>query len=153
MSGVAVSTQLETDRTSTAAPLHGLLEAALRDPMLADVVARADRPSGRITGPIGLRPFVAGALAAPRSVGGAGARVCLVTATGREAESAAAAIGDLIGDEHVDGLPVLGDPAARTALAAADTVGRRVSVLAAAGASRRASGRTPAVSSSPPSAR
>ncbi len=124
-----MSTSTANLTASAAPPLHGLLAAALRDPVLADVVERADRPSGRITGPIGLRPFVAAALAAPRVDGGAGARVCLVTATGREAENAAAAVADLIGDEHVVVFPSWETLPHERLSPAADTVGRRVSVL------------------------
>ena len=59
-----------------------------------------------------------GAGGRPGSAAAPGSRCLLVTATGREAEVATAAIGDLIGDDHVDDLPVLGNPAARTALTA-----------------------------------
>jgi transcription-repair coupling factor (superfamily II helicase) len=110
-------------------PLTGLLAVALRDPLLADVVARSGQPSNRITGPVGLRPFVTAALAAPAAVGGAGVRVCLVTATGREAESAAAAISDLIGADRVVTFPSWETLPHERLSPAADTVGRRVSVL------------------------
>jgi transcription-repair coupling factor (superfamily II helicase) len=122
-----VSTDLTTDRT--APPLSGLLSAALADPMLAAVSASADRPVSRITGPIGLRPFVVAALAAPSGAGGAGRRVCLVTATGREAENAAATIADLIGEEQVEVFPSWETLPHERLSPAADTVGRRVSVL------------------------
>ena len=111
------------------APLAGLLSLALDDPILADVVTTADRPTGLVTGPVGLRPFVAAALAAPASDGGAGKNVCLVTATGREAESAAAAIADLIGRDKVAVFPSWETLPHERLSPAADTVGRRISVL------------------------
>jgi len=109
--------------------LTGLLAAALRDPLLADVVATAGRPVKRITGPVGLRPLVAAALAAPASVGGAGRTVCVVTATGREADVVAAALGDLIGAERVEVFPSWETLPHERLSPRADTVGRRVSVL------------------------
>ena len=73
--------------------------------------------------------------------GGAGVPVLLVTATGREAEVATAAIGDLIGADSVDGLPVLGDPAARAAVAARRHRRPAPGHPAPAGPPRRAPGR------------
>ncbi len=109
--------------------LAGLLGAALSDPLLAGLVDAAGRPANRITGPVGLRPFVAASLAAPSAAGGAGVPVCLVTATGREAEAAAAAIGDLIGPERVEVFPSWETLPHERLSPRADTVGRRVSVL------------------------
>ncbi len=111
------------------APLSGLLSAALHDPVLAGVVDAAGWPANRITGPVGLRPFVAAALAAPGTVGGAGVPVCLVTATGREADVAAAAIADLIGAEHVEVFPSWETLPHERLSPRADTVGRRLQVL------------------------
>lgn len=113
----------------TAAPLAGLLAAVLEDPLLAGAVAAADAPTRRITGPVGLRPFVAAALAARRESGGAGVPVCLVTATGREADIAAAAIADLIGGDAVELFPSWETLPHERLSPRADTVGRRVSVL------------------------
>ncbi len=116
-------------RSGEPARLGGLLAAALRDPLVARFVTDAGKPVARITGPVGLRPFLAAALAAPANAGGAGVPVCLVTATGREAEAAAAAIGDLIGDERVELFPSWETLPHERLSPRADTVGRRVSVL------------------------
>ena len=59
------------------ARLGGLLAAALRDPLVARFVADAGKPVVRITGPVGLRAFIAAALGAPVDAGGAGVPVCL----------------------------------------------------------------------------
>ncbi|MEO7124623.1 MAG: transcription-repair coupling factor [Nakamurella sp.] len=109
--------------------LAGLLSTALADPLLADVVQSVGRPIKRITGPVGVRPFVVAALAAPSRDGGAAVPVCVVTATGREADVLAAALGDLIGDEHVEVFPSWETLPHERLSPRADTVGRRVSVL------------------------
>jgi transcription-repair coupling factor (superfamily II helicase) len=106
----------------------GLLTAALHDPLLAAVVSAAGRPANRVTGPVGLRPFVTAALASPQD-GGAGVPVCLVTATGREADVAAAGVADLIGGEHVEVFPSWETLPHERLSPRADTVGRRLAVL------------------------
>jgi transcription-repair coupling factor (superfamily II helicase) len=110
-------------------PLAGLLQTALIDPLIADAVAVAGRPIKRLTGPVGLRPFLAGALALAKDSGGAGVPVCLVTATGREADTAAAALADLLGAGRVEVFPSWETLPHERLSPRADTVGRRVSVL------------------------
>ncbi|MEV8406703.1 hypothetical protein AB0R12_13055, partial [Streptomyces niveus] len=72
--------------------LHGLLDAVVRDPALAEAVgAAADghRMHVDLVGPPAARPFAVAALARD-----AGRPVLAVTATGREAEDLAAALRD-----------------------------------------------------------
>ena len=79
--------------------LRGLLAAALDDPFFGSLRSATGSITRAITGPSSIRPFVAAALADgfAESGGSRGVPVLLVTATGREAEAAAASIGDLIG--------------------------------------------------------
>ena len=109
--------------------LSGLLDAVLGTDMVRDVVAAAGAPSNRIIAPAGIRPFLAAALAAGRDHGGAGVPVMLVTATGREAEVATAAIGDLLGDDHVMIFPSWETLPHERLSPRADTVGKRLATL------------------------
>ena len=86
---------------SSSGALRGLLTAALADPFFASIAAARGSISHRVTGPPAIRPFVAAALAAGVPGSTDAVPVLLVTATGREAEAAAAGIGDLIGDDNV----------------------------------------------------
>jgi transcription-repair coupling factor (superfamily II helicase) len=115
----------------TRACLGGLLEALLRDPAIRQVIAAADRSRLVLEGPAAARPLAAAALAAePRAEGGgAGRPVLLVTATGREADEAAAAVADLIGPDGVAVFPSWETLPHERLSPRADTVGRRLAVL------------------------
>ena len=117
------------DAAVPAAPLSGLLGAVLATEVVRQVVASAGAPSQRITAPAGARPFLAAALAADRDKGGAGVPVLLVTATGREAEVATAAIGDLVGTEKVMIFPSWETLPHERLSPRADTVGKRLATL------------------------
>ncbi|TWF92675.1 transcription-repair coupling factor [Saccharopolyspora dendranthemae] len=109
---------------SQAGPLRGLLDNVLRDPALRRLVDAADSPRLVVEGPAAARPLTAAALAA-----GADRPVLLVTATGREAEEAAAATADLLGAEGVEVFPSWETLPHERLSPRADTVGRRLSVL------------------------
>jgi len=82
--------------------LVGLLDAALDDPALAaarDLARRGDLEPLDLTAPPALRPFVVAAAAADGS--GGGRPVLAVTATSREAEDLAAALGCLLPADEV----------------------------------------------------
>jgi len=112
------------------APLAALLPTVLADPGLREVVAAAGRDAA-VEGPTGLRPFLAAALAAEPAEGrgGAGAPVLAVTATEREAEELATAVGELLGPDAVAYLPSWETLPHERLSPRADTVGRRVAVL------------------------
>lgn len=109
--------------------LRGLLSAALADPYFAAIREASGAITNALTGPPSIRPFVASALAAgfPESMGGV--PVLLVTATGREAEAATDAIGDLIGDDNVVLFPSWETLPHERLSPRADTVGRRLATL------------------------
>jgi transcription-repair coupling factor (superfamily II helicase) len=114
--------------------LAGLLEAALADPTLARARdLAAGRGAGRgpgqldLTAPPALRPLVAAAVAADR--GGAGRPLLAVTATTREAEDLAAALGDLLPAEQVAFYPAWETLPHERLSPRSDTVGRRLAVL------------------------
>jgi transcription-repair coupling factor (superfamily II helicase) len=88
------------------APLAALLPTVLADPGLREVVAAAGRDVA-VEGPTGLRPFLAAALGADADAPeqGAGVPVLVVTATEREAEELATAVGELLGADAVAYLP------------------------------------------------
>ncbi|GAA0512893.1 transcription-repair-coupling factor [Saccharopolyspora subtropica] len=111
---------------SQAGPLRGLLQIVLRDPALRRVVEAAGTPRLVLEGPAAARALAAAALAAP---GGAGRPVLLVTATGREAEEAAAAVSDLLGPDGVAVFPSWETLPHERLSPRADTVGRRLAVL------------------------
>ena len=108
-------------------PLRGLLAAILREPAVRRVVDAADSPHLVVEGPAAARPLAAAALAA--EPGGAGRPVLLVTATGREAEEAAAALSDLLGPDGVAVFPSWETLPHERLSPRADTVGRRLAVL------------------------
>jgi transcription-repair coupling factor (superfamily II helicase) len=113
--------------------LAGLLQAALADPALyrARDLAAAGGPDSEqvdLTAPPSLRPFVAAAVAAAGQ-GGAGRPVLAVTATTREAEDLAAALGDLLPGEQVAVYPAWETLPHERLSPRSDTVGRRLAVL------------------------
>ncbi|GAB2758475.1 transcription-repair coupling factor [Salinifilum aidingensis] len=112
-----------------AGPLRGLLDTMLADPAVARVLRSTDRPRLVLEGPAAARPLTAAALAAGGGSGGAERPVLLVTATGREAEEAAAAVGDLIGEDAVAVFPSWETLPHERLSPRADTVGRRLAVL------------------------
>src|SRR5690606_23907243 len=113
--------------------LSGLLAAALRDPGLARVrdLARTDASPDDLdlTAPPAMRPFAVAALAADVAQGGAGRPVLVVTATSREAEDLAAALGGLLPPEQVAVYPSWETLPHERLSPRADTVGRRLAVL------------------------
>ena len=114
--------------------LAGLLPAVLADPSLARArdLAAAGGPEGDqldLTAPPALRPLVAAAIAAAADRGGAGRPVLAVTATTREAEELAAALGDLVPPERVAVYPAWETLPHERLSPRSDTVGRRLAVL------------------------
>ncbi len=113
--------------------LAGLLTAALDDRALAtvrDLAAEAgDADQVDITAPAALRPVVAAALAAAVERGGAGRPVLAVTATSREADDLAAAVGDLVPAGQVAVYPAWETLPHERLSPRSDTVGRRLAVL------------------------
>lgn len=124
-----VSAPLSVSAVS-AAPLAALLPSVLADPGLREVVAAAGRDAA-VEGPTGLRPFLAATLAADPDgeTGGAGVPLLVVTATEREAEELAVAIGELVGPDAVAYLPSWETLPHERLSPRADTVGRRVAVF------------------------
>ncbi|MBH5335173.1 transcription-repair coupling factor [Streptomyces pactum] len=113
--------------------LHGLLDAVMEDPALAEAVrAAADghRPHLDLVGPPAARPFAVAALAAATSGGsGRGRTVLAVTATGREAEDLAAALRSLLPPDRVVEYPAWETLPHERLSPRSDTVGRRLAVL------------------------
>jgi transcription-repair coupling factor (superfamily II helicase) len=111
--------------------LSGLLRAALADPALtrARDLAKAGRTEipVEITAPPSLRPFVVGAVAA--TADGGDRPVLAVTATSREAEDLAAALGCLLPDDQVVVYPAWETLPHERLSPRSDTVGRRLAVL------------------------
>lgn len=102
--------------------LSGLLGVLRRDPAFAQVVASGAGLPGHIAAPSALHPFVAAALAKH-------GLVLLVSATTREAESAAAAASCLIGADQVAVFPSWETLPHERLSPSSDTVGRRLAVL------------------------
>ena len=114
--------------------LSGLIPAALRDRGLArarDLARKggADSDALDLTAPAALRPFVVAAVAAPTEAGGAGRPVLAVTATSREADDLAEALGCLITPERVAVFPSWETLPHERLSPRSDTVGRRLAVL------------------------
>ncbi len=114
--------------------LAGLIPAALRDRGLARArdLARgrfADSDSLDLTAPASLRPFVVAAIAGSTDAGGAGRPVLAVTATSREAEDLADALGCLLSPDRVAVLPSWETLPHERLSPRSDTVGRRLAVL------------------------
>jgi transcription-repair coupling factor (superfamily II helicase) len=117
--------------------LAGLVPAALRDRGLArarDVARKgaADADALDLTAPVALRPFVVAAVAAsthdPEGYG-AGRPVLAVTATSREADDLADALGCLLDPERVAVYPAWETLPHERLSPRSDTVGRRLAVL------------------------
>jgi transcription-repair coupling factor (superfamily II helicase) len=108
--------------------LIGLLDAALADPALAaarDLARRGGPDAGLLdlTAPAALRPFVVAAVA------GADRTVLAVTATSREAEDLAAALGCLLPADTIAVYPSWETLPHERLSPRSDTVGRRLAVL------------------------
>jgi transcription-repair coupling factor (superfamily II helicase) len=107
--------------------LHGLLDAVIEDPALAEAVAAAAegrRQHVDLVGPPAARPFAVAALARAAS-----RPVLAVTATGREAEDLAAALRSLLPADGVVEYPAWETLPHERLSPRADTVGRRIAVL------------------------
>ncbi|MFE4610809.1 transcription-repair coupling factor [Streptomyces niveus] len=107
--------------------LHGLLDAVVRDPALAEAVGAAvdgHRTHVDLVGPPAARPFAVAALARD-----AGRPVLAVTATGREAEDLAAALRSLLPADSVAEFPSWETLPHERLSPRSDTVGRRLAVL------------------------
>ncbi|MEV4740381.1 transcription-repair coupling factor [Streptomyces sp. NPDC049555] len=107
--------------------LHGLLDAVVKDPALAEAVEAAgdgNRPHVDLVGPPAARPFVIAALARD-----AQRPVLAVTATGREAEDLAAALRGLLPADAVVEYPAWETLPHERLSPRSDTVGRRLAVL------------------------
>jgi transcription-repair coupling factor (superfamily II helicase) len=104
--------------------LVGLLDAALGDPALAAARDLAASGAGQVdlTAPAALRPFVVAALAGQKPV-------LAVTATSREAEDLAAALGCLVPAGEVAVYPSWETLPHERLSPRSDTVGRRLAVL------------------------
>ncbi|MCX6402090.1 MAG: transcription-repair coupling factor [Propionibacteriales bacterium] len=106
--------------------LAGLADAVLADPTLASALteaAEATQPTGELTGPEALRPFLAAGLA------GNGRPLLVVTATTREAEQLVAELGDLLDPSGVAYYPSWETLPHERLSPRSDTVGRRLAVL------------------------
>ncbi|NJQ02772.1 transcription-repair coupling factor [Streptomyces zingiberis] len=107
--------------------LHGLLDAVVRDPALAEAAqaAKGGRvPHLDLVGPPAARPFAVAALARE-----AGRTVLAVTATGREAEDLAATLRCLLPPDGVVEYPSWETLPHERLSPRSDTVGRRLAVL------------------------
>ena len=107
--------------------LSGLVELVASDPTVAPAVADARNKRVRaldLTAPEALRPLLVAALAR-----GAERPALLITSTYREAESAAAALSSLLGDEAVAYYPAWETLPHERLSPRSDTVGRRLEVL------------------------
>ena len=116
--------------------LTGLFSAALADPGLARARDLARSGAAQvdgldITAPAALRPFAVAAVAADPdgTGGGAGRPVLAVTATSREADDLAAALGGLLPAEQVVVFPSWETLPHERLSPRSDTVGRRLAVL------------------------
>ncbi|WP_305789941.1 transcription-repair coupling factor [Symbioplanes lichenis] len=114
--------------------LSGLIPAALRDRGLArarDLARKggADSDALDLTAPVSLRPFVVAAVAGQPESGGAGKPVLAVTATSREADDLADALGCLVSPDAVAVYPSWETLPHERLSPRSDTVGRRLAVL------------------------
>ncbi|HEV7963735.1 MAG TPA: transcription-repair coupling factor [Actinoplanes sp.] len=114
--------------------LAGLIPAALRDRGLArarDLARKGgvDSDALDLTAPAALRPFVVAAVAGPAETGGAGRPVLAVTATSREADDLAEALGGLLNPSQVAVYPSWETLPHERLSPRSDTVGRRLAVL------------------------
>src|SRR5689334_7190556 len=111
-----------------------MIPAALHDRGLARAreLARkggADSDALDLTAPASLRPFVVAAVAADPAAGGAGRPVLAITATSREADDLADALGCLISPGQVAVFPSWETLPHERLSPRSDTVGRRLAVL------------------------
>ncbi|MFE9257046.1 transcription-repair coupling factor [Streptomyces sp. NPDC006879] len=107
--------------------LHGLLDAVIKDPALAEAVQAANdgnRMHVDLVGPPAARPFAIAALARRT-----GRTVLAVTATGREAEDLASALRSLLPADGVVDYPSWETLPHERLSPRSDTVGRRLAVL------------------------
>src|SRR3982751_3222079 len=114
--------------------LSGLILTALRDRGLArarDLARKGfvDSDSLDLTAPASLRPFVVATVAGAAEIGGADRPVLAVTATSREADDLADALGCLISPERVAVFPSWETLPHERLSPSSDTVGRRLGVL------------------------
>lgn len=114
--------------------LTGLFAAALADPALTRARDLARSGAAQVDGldltaPPALRPFAVAAVAADEPMGGAGRPVLAVTATTREADDLAAALGSLIPADQVAVFPSWETLPHERLSPRSDTVGRRLAVL------------------------
>jgi len=115
--------------------LTGLLDVVASDPALVEAARSAlagDRHHLDLVGPPAARPFAVAALAralADASQGNRGRPVLAVTATGREAEDLAAALGSLLPPDSVAEFPAWETLPHERLSPRSDTVGRRLAVL------------------------
>jgi transcription-repair coupling factor (superfamily II helicase) len=114
--------------------LTGLLTAALGDPALTRARDLARSGAAQVDGldltaPGALRPFAVAAIAADEAAGGAARPVLAVTATSREAEELAAALGTLLTPDQVAVYPSWETLPHERLSPRSDTVGRRLAVL------------------------
>ncbi|WP_018721163.1 transcription-repair coupling factor [Salinispora fenicalii] len=114
--------------------LTGLFAAALADPALARARDLARSGAAQVDGldltaPPALRPFAVAAVAADEPVGGAGRPVLAITATTREADDLATALGSLIPADQVAVFPSWETLPHERLSPRSDTVGRRLAVL------------------------
>ncbi|WBB77449.1 transcription-repair coupling factor [Micromonospora sp. WMMD882] len=114
--------------------LTGIFSAALADPGLARARDLARSGAAQVDGldltaPAALRPFAVAAVAADRPAGGAGRTVLAVTATSREADDLAAALGSLLPPGQVAVFPSWETLPHERLSPRSDTVGRRLAVL------------------------
>ncbi len=118
---------MSTSLTHTPAPpapadLAPLLDAAAHDPAIRRWVDSAGQPALDLTAPAGLRPLALAALARERFV-------LAVTATGRDGEDLAEALGSLLGPKSVAFYPSWETLPHERLSPRADTVGRRLAIL------------------------
>jgi len=112
--------------------LSGLVRQFTSQPTLTDTLADARSTMVRaldLTMPPPVRPLLAAAIAAPSGSGGADRPVLVVTSTYREAEEVTAAVGSLIGVDHVAYYPAWETLPHERLSPRSDTVGRRLQVL------------------------
>ncbi|WP_030735808.1 transcription-repair coupling factor [Streptomyces sp. NRRL F-2890] len=107
--------------------LHGLLDAVVEDPALAEAVTAARAGTRRQVDLVG--PPAARALSVAALARGAGRTVLAVTATGREAEDLVAALRSLLPPDGVVEYPSWETLPHERLSPRADTVGRRLAVL------------------------
>ncbi|AIY19783.1 transcription-repair coupling factor [Pimelobacter simplex] len=106
--------------------LAGLADAVLADPTLSAALTAATgdaQPTGELTGPEALRPFLVASLARSQRP------VLVVTATTREAEQLVAELGDLLDPADVAYYPSWETLPHERLSPRSDTVGRRLAVL------------------------